>query len=156
MASRDEGRRPGLAIRLAAISAGLLLAMFAFAACGGDDDGDDADTATTDTAETTTEATDTTEEEGGGSAEGEQLFVDTGCGSCHTLSAAGTDGQVGPNLDEVAPDLSVAEIRNSIVNPDDDIAEGFGPGVMPQDYGDQLSEQEIDTLADYISQNAGS
>lgn len=148
MAARNEDRRTGLAIKLAAIAAGLLLAAFAFAACGGDDEGDEADTAATET-------TETTEAEGGG-ADGEQLFVDTGCGSCHTLAAAGATGNVGPDLDEVAPDLSVAEIRNSIVNPDDDIAAGFSAGVMPQDYGEQLSEQEIDTLAGYIHDNAGS
>ena len=32
--------------------------------------------------------------------EGKQLFV-TNCGSCHTLYKAGTDGVVGPNLDEL-------------------------------------------------------
>lgn len=156
MASRDESRHTGLAIKLTAIGAGLLLAMFAFAACGGDDDDTDTDTAAT---ETTTETTDTTTEEsggGGGGADGEQLFVDSGCSSCHTLSAAGASGQVGPNLDEVGPDLSVAEIRDSIVNPDATITKGFSAGVMPQDYGEQLSQQEIDTLANYISQNAGS
>ena len=32
--------------------------------------------------------------------EGKDLFV-TNCGSCHTLYKAGTDGVVGPNLDEL-------------------------------------------------------
>jgi mono/diheme cytochrome c family protein len=27
----------------------------------------------------------------------------TNCGSCHTLAAAGTDGVVGPNLDDILP-----------------------------------------------------
>ena len=27
----------------------------------------------------------------------------TNCGTCHTLAAAGTDGIVGPNLDETSP-----------------------------------------------------
>ncbi len=33
---------------------------------------------------------------------GKPLFVST-CGVCHTLKAAGTVGNVGPNLDKVAP-----------------------------------------------------
>src|SRR5215210_3009587 len=32
--------------------------------------------------------------------EGKELFV-TNCGACHTLAKAGTDGVVGPNLDEL-------------------------------------------------------
>jgi mono/diheme cytochrome c family protein len=32
--------------------------------------------------------------------QGLQLFQ-INCGACHTLAAAGTDGQVGPNLDEL-------------------------------------------------------
>jgi mono/diheme cytochrome c family protein len=151
MASGDEDRRTGLAVKLAAIVAGLLLAAFAFAACGGDDEGNETDTAATET----TKATETTGAEGGG-ADGKQLFVDSGCPSCHTLAAAGATGTVGPNLDEFAPDLSVGEIRNSIVNPDDKITQGFSAGVMPQNYGEQLSQQQIDTLANYIHDNAGS
>ncbi len=155
MASRDD-RRAGLAFKLMLIGAGLVLAMFAFAACGGDDEGEETDTAATETTEAT-DATDTAaEEEGDGAGEGEALFVDTGCGSCHTLAAAGTSGNVGPDLDEVAAGMSAADIRNSIVNPDDEITEGFSPGVMPQDYGEQLSGQELDALAQYIADNAGS
>ena len=51
----------------------------------------------------------------GGSAaaapDGEALFSDN-CGSCHTLSAAGTSGQVGPNLDDV--DLEAATIESVV------------------------------------------
>jgi mono/diheme cytochrome c family protein len=42
------------------------------------------------------------------------------CGRCHTLTAAGTNGQVGPNLDSVS--LSAADIES--------IVRG-GRGVMP-------------------------
>jgi mono/diheme cytochrome c family protein len=34
--------------------------------------------------------------------EGRQLFSEN-CGSCHTLSAAGTNGEIGPDLDELRP-----------------------------------------------------
>jgi cbb3-type cytochrome c oxidase subunit III len=37
--------------------------------------------------------------EGGSASQGQQLFSDK-CGSCHTLRAAGTSGQIGPNLDD--------------------------------------------------------
>jgi len=34
--------------------------------------------------------------------EAAEIFA-TNCGTCHTLAAAGTDGVVGPNLDEILP-----------------------------------------------------
>src|SRR4051812_39107365 len=44
---------------------------------------------------------------GGGAtttAGGKQLFAANGCGSCHTLAAAGASGTVGPNLNKLAAD----------------------------------------------------
>jgi len=60
------------------------------------------------------------------------------CGSCHTLSDAGTSGAVGPNLDQSSIDLqgAIAQIEN-------------GGGGMPPFKG-QLSNDQIRALADYI------
>ena len=41
-------------------------------------------------------------------AAGEEMF-DTNCSSCHTLAAAGTNGNVGPNLDKLEPSDSLVE-----------------------------------------------
>jgi len=35
-------------------------------------------------------------------SEAQEIFA-TNCGTCHTLAAGGTDGVVGPNLDEILP-----------------------------------------------------
>ena len=35
-------------------------------------------------------------------AAGKKVFVDAGCGACHTFTPAGTTGKVGPNLDNLA------------------------------------------------------
>jgi mono/diheme cytochrome c family protein len=48
------------------------------------------------------------------------LFTDT-CGQCHTLTVAGTEGDVGPNLDDEAYDTE--RVRNAIEN-------GAGNGQM--------------------------
>ena len=74
---------------------------------------------------------------------GAQIFVETGCGSCHTLAAAGTTGTVGPNLDEEAAGKSAAEIRAAI-------------GDHPDDYESQLSDRELETLASFVAVEAGS
>jgi cytochrome c oxidase subunit II len=97
---------------------------------------------------------------GGGQAEtdGKTLFTDaaqpSACASCHTLADAGSTGTTGPNLDEVVPDLSDAEIKQSIEDPDAKITEGFNPGIMPR-YGDSLSAEQVDALVKYLKEVAG-
>jgi len=86
----------------------------------------------------------------GGTAQGERVFADQGCGSCHVLAAAGATGQVGPSLDETLPGLSADAIRQSIADPNAQIAPGFQPGVMPPDYGEKLSDEQLDALVQYL------
>jgi cytochrome c oxidase subunit 2 len=97
-------------------------------------------------------------EEQGGTTNAEQLFTSdaqpAACGSCHTLSKAGTDGTTGPNLDDVLPDLSEQQIRQSITDPDAQIAEGFSPGIMPN-FGESLSDEQVDALVQYLSEVKG-
>jgi mono/diheme cytochrome c family protein len=71
-------------------------------------------------------------------ADGQTVFTDH-CGSCHTLSAAGTNGQVGPNLDGVTLDAAAIEeiVRN-------------GRGGMPA-LGSDLSDDEISAVASFVS-----
>jgi cytochrome c oxidase subunit 2 len=95
---------------------------------------------------------------GGNETDGKTLFTEaaqpTACKSCHTLADAGATGTTGPNLDEVVPDLSAAEIKQSIQDPDAKITEGFQPGLMPR-YGDSLSEEQVDALVKYLKEVAG-
>jgi cytochrome c oxidase subunit 2 len=44
----------------------------------------------------------------------------------------------------------VAFIRQSIVDPNAQIAKGFGKGIMPQDFGKTLSKQQLDALVTYL------
>lgn len=90
------------------------------------------------------------ESEGTGSP-GAQLFTSAGCGSCHTLSAAGTTGTTGPDLEEsLAPDDDTAGIEEMIVNPNVEVVEGYSPNVMPQNYGQAFSKVEIHELAEFL------
>jgi outer membrane protein assembly factor BamB len=78
----------------------------------------------------------------GGDVNAEQVFT-SNCGSCHTLGAAGTSGQVGPNLDELEPDAATVEakVRN-------------GGGGMPAFEG-RLTDAEIEAVSMYVAENAG-
>ena len=151
--------------RTALVLAALVLALgFAAVGCGGEEEasptpdtvtGTTTDTTTTETTTDTTETettetgtteTETTEPSGEGDAEaGKEVFLgSSGCGTCHTLSDAGTSGTVGPNLDDAQPshDLVVDRVTN-------------GQGAMPS-FSASLSEQQIQDVAAYVSSVAGS
>ncbi len=51
---------------------------------------------------------------GGDVAQGKKLFAST-CGSCHTLSAAGTSGVIGPNLDDAFGDVRKQGFKDSTI-----------------------------------------
>jgi len=87
---------------------------------------------------------------------GKALFtsVTPSCGSCHTFGPAGTEAQTGPNLSESLQDDDPASILESIVNPDAQVTPGFQPGLMPKDYGQKLSEQELADLVAFLSQES--
>jgi cytochrome c oxidase subunit II len=85
----------------------------------------------------------------GQAADGEALFTANGCGSCHTLEAAGTEGTVGPDLDDISQ-ANAAYIKESITDPNATVVKGFPRNVMPGDFGDQLSGAELDALVKYL------
>ena len=87
---------------------------------------------------------------------GEELFLSGGCNACHALDALASVGGVGPSLNDVGARLSIDEIVQSIAEPNAVVAEicPAGPcpaGVMPQNFAERLSEEQITTLADYLA-----
>ncbi|HEU4449058.1 MAG TPA: cytochrome c oxidase subunit II [Gaiellaceae bacterium] len=90
----------------------------------------------------------------GGAVQGEALFT-AQCASCHTLAEAGTQGAVGPDLDEALAGADEAFVRESILEPDATIAEGYQPGVMPQNYGELFTDEQIDGLVQYLLEATG-
>ena len=74
---------------------------------------------------------------------GKEIFLEAGnCAACHTLSDAGSNAMIGPNLNEIRPDVSriLMAVRNGI-------------GVMPAMEG-ILSNEEIEAVAYYVSISA--
>jgi mono/diheme cytochrome c family protein len=84
--------------------------------------------------------------------EGKDLFV-TNCGACHTLAKAGTDGVIGPNLDELLAPPSASSPDPSTIKPRvlSAIQNGVG-GRMPKGV---LSGQQAETVANFVAQVAG-
>jgi cbb3-type cytochrome c oxidase subunit III len=80
---------------------------------------------------------------GGGGAEDGKAIFSSSCASCHTLKAAGTNGTIGPNLDEAKPNEAL--VKERVTN---------GMGVMPSFKG-KLSDAQIAAVAKFVSSSAG-
>ena len=74
---------------------------------------------------------------------GKDVFLNKAvCSTCHTLADAGSNAQIGPNLNEIRPDKIT--IMKAVTN---------GIGVMPA-YEDQLTSEEIEAVAHYVFTSA--
>ena len=96
----------------------------------------------------------------GGAATGKAIFTANGCNSCHTLSAAGANGKVGPDLDELKDEAERAKqplaqfVRTSIVDPNAYVEPGFPKGTMPTNFGQSIKKADLDTLVQYLIQSS--
>ena len=71
---------------------------------------------------------------------GKTIFIEQGnCATCHTLADAKSNGGIGPNLNQIKPDI--ARVISAVTN---------GIGVMPP-YEGVLSTEEIEAVAHYVS-----
>lgn len=75
----------------------------------------------------------------GDATAGKTVFANAGCGGCHTLKAAGSSGNVGPNLDQLKPDA--ARVAHQVE---------VGGGAMPAFKG-QLSPKQIQDVAAFVA-----
>jgi mono/diheme cytochrome c family protein len=83
------------------------------------------------------------------------MFFASNCGGCHTLSAAGTTGTVGPDLDQALQGQSAQQISQSISDPNAVITPGYQPNVMPSTFGQTLTPQQLQQLVAYLQQSTG-
>jgi mono/diheme cytochrome c family protein len=84
------------------------------------------------------------DESSAGGSPGAKVFADAGCGNCHTMRAANSKGEVGPNLDELRPNEQ--KVIQQVTN---------GGNGMPS-FKDKLSAAEIKQVAGFVSTAAGS
>jgi mono/diheme cytochrome c family protein len=101
-------------------------------------------------------------------AAGKTVFTGPGgCGSCHTLAAAGTSGTVGPNLDQrLKSDCATPQskkvrgatlkgcIATAITNPYAYLPSGYAAGVMPSNFSKTLSKSQIAALVAFLQSTA--
>ncbi len=74
---------------------------------------------------------------------GKNIFLEKGnCATCHALSDAGSNGDIGPNLNDIKPDVS--RVALAVTN---------GIGVMPA-YEGILTHEEIEAVSIYVSEKS--
>lgn len=83
------------------------------------------------------------------------LLRQYGCIACHQLGGEG--GRAAPSVEAIrAQDLSLEYLRRSILSPNADTASGYDQdwaplaGTMPANFGERLSEEELQTLVTFL------
>lgn len=127
----------------------LLLLSFGLAACGGGDEPTESDGETSSV---------------GDAANGERLFNETiigaasapGCITCHSLEpgvviVGPSHSDIGTRAETAVEGMSAEEyLRQSIEEPNAHITEGYTEGVMYQNYGEELTNTQINDLVAFL------
>jgi mono/diheme cytochrome c family protein len=83
----------------------------------------------------------------------EQLIAELACIACHKFDEPGP--LVGPSLWDVGARKDEDYIRQSILDPNAVIAEGFPPMLMPPDLGQKMTGLEFEHLVHWLSEHKG-
>jgi mono/diheme cytochrome c family protein len=83
-------------------------------------------------------------------ADGLDVWVAQGCGSCHTFEPAGSSAPIGPDLQQTLRGRDRSYVIRAIVRPSAEAAPGYDPGMMPDDYARRIDPADLERLADFI------
>jgi len=72
------------------------------------------------------------------------------CQACHVIGDAG--GPVGPSLVGIGSRLTLDQIRESILDPNAAVAEGFAPGIMPGDFATKMTVSELEMIVKLLGE----
>lgn len=152
------GRRLGTFLALVGLfTVAMLLTVFFVARETGEEEARGAETATP---SETTQTQTTPAAPAGNAAAGKAVFAEQ-CAPCHTFKPARSNATTGPDLDNLAADAQKANqgsldeyVTTSIVDPGAYVVPGFPNGVMPPDFGQSLSKQQIADLVAFLTQSS--
>jgi cytochrome c551/c552 len=92
---------------------------------------------------------------------GKAVFAANACGSCHTYAPAGTNGKVGPDLDQLAAYAKKANqpladfVQSAITSPPPlYVPPGFPTNVMPTTFGTSIKPQDLADLVAFLTQKS--
>ncbi|WP_456380881.1 c-type cytochrome [Thiolapillus sp.] len=81
-------------------------------------------------------------------ATAEEALAKYACASCHAMDS--NDALVGPALVDIGSRLSKEELRQSIIDPNAVVAEGFPPA-MPPDFASRMTVSELEMIVNYLA-----
>ncbi|NOZ38144.1 MAG: c-type cytochrome [Gammaproteobacteria bacterium] len=81
-------------------------------------------------------------------ATAEEAIGKFGCSACHAV--LDSSAELGPSLKNIGARLSAAQIRQSIVDPNAVIAEGYPP-IMPADFADRMMAKELEMMVKFLA-----
>jgi hypothetical protein len=84
------------------------------------------------------------------SRDGLTVWIEQGCGSCHTFRPANAHMPMGPDLQLTLRGTPRAYVRESIVLPSKHASPNWGTGAMPEDYAERIAPGDLDALVDFI------
>lgn len=89
---------------------------------------------------------------------GEEIFQTYLCNTCHSIDEPAE--MIGPSLHDVGGRLTKAEIYESILEPDAQVADGFSPGLMSAQlnatgFYSKVSSRQLKTLVEYLAEQGG-
>jgi mono/diheme cytochrome c family protein len=93
----------------------------------------------------------------GNAESGMSLFAKQACSACHVVEK-GQSATVGPNLSNIGNRAATRQrnrtaaqyLWESMMTPNAFVAPGFGRGLMPQDFRQKLSSQDVKDLIAYL------
>jgi mono/diheme cytochrome c family protein len=95
----------------------------------------------------------------GNPALGKPVYIANGCGGCHTYTPAGSNGKVGPDLDQLPAYAKKAGqpldefTSGAITNPPPKyVPPGYPTNVMPTNFGQTIKPQQLADLVAFLTQ----
>jgi len=83
-------------------------------------------------------------------ATAEEAIAKYGCQACHSM--LGTESSVGPDLSKAGARLSAEDIRQSILEPNKVISEGFDSNIMPTDFAERMTVKELNMITKLLGE----
>jgi hypothetical protein len=86
--------------------------------------------------------------------DGLTVWIQQGCGSCHTFEPANSSAPIGPDLQLSLHGKTRDYVLESIVLPNAKASPSYTVGGMPEDYAERIAPDELNLLVEFLMEGA--